>query len=149
MKICPKCGVPKPLEMFYKNNRTITGRDLSKCKDCAKAGVRKNRLENIDRYREYDRARGARTPDSYQREYREQNREKYVAQTAVSNAVRDGRLTKPDRCSHCHMVGEVEGHHPDYSKPLSVVWLCAACHKQLHALLRTLEKAKDMMQQSA
>ena len=137
---CPRCGEIKPLELFYKNSKTPAGRDLSKCKDCAKAAARKNRLENIDRIRAYDRDRGLRQPATYLREYRKENRDKYMAHSAISNAVRDGRMSKPDRCSHCHTVGLVEGHHPDYSKPLSVVWLCPACHKQLHALLRTVER---------
>jgi hypothetical protein len=27
---------------------------------------------------------------------------------------------------------EVESHHPDYSQPLKVIWLCCKHHRQLH-----------------
>lgn len=33
----------------------------------------------------------------------------------------------------CEVCGEdAEMHHPDYSKPLEVIWLCRAHHKELH-----------------
>lgn len=28
-------------------------------------------------------------------------------------------------------------HHPDYTKPLSVLWLCQPCHLLLHQVLKT------------
>jgi hypothetical protein len=48
----------------------------------------------------------------------------------VSNAVRDGRLDRPNRCSRCNEKGRIEGHHEDYSKPLEVIWLCTLCHRR-------------------
>jgi hypothetical protein len=35
---------------------------------------------------------------------------------------------RPDRCSKCKVKCKPHGHHPDYSKPLEVVWLCPGCH---------------------
>lgn len=34
-------------------------------------------------------------------------------------------------CEHC---GEVKSqmHHPDYDKPLEIIWLCRQCHMELH-----------------
>lgn len=34
-------------------------------------------------------------------------------------------------CQSCG-AKNAEMHHPDYSKPLSVEWLCRACHLSLH-----------------
>jgi ribosomal protein S27AE len=39
-----------------------------------------------------------------------------------------GRLEKPERCERCGAAGELEAHHPDYSRPLTVVWCCGPCH---------------------
>lgn len=34
----------------------------------------------------------------------------------------------------CQMCGNLNGekHHPDYSKPLDIIWLCHPCHIKLH-----------------
>lgn len=37
----------------------------------------------------------------------------------------------------CEVCGEgnlsaIEGHHPDYNEPLTILWLCRPCHKELH-----------------
>jgi hypothetical protein len=56
---------------------------------------------------------------------------KFLAQKAVADAVRTGKLKKPDRCEICGEKIErakLQGHHEDYSKPLQVRWLCAKCH---------------------
>lgn len=35
----------------------------------------------------------------------------------------------------CFICGErAEAHHPDYSQPLSVTWLCPQHHKDAHAI---------------
>lgn len=38
---------------------------------------------------------------------------------------------KPRPCAECRSQ-RAEMHHPDYSKPLMVVWLCRPCHLALH-----------------
>lgn len=36
---------------------------------------------------------------------------------------------KPDGCSVCkEKTGKIEGHHPDYEKPLEIIWACRDCH---------------------
>ncbi len=61
-----------------------------------------------------------------------ENPEKRAAHIAVGNAVRDGKLFKPDSCDDCEMPGRLDGHHEDYSKPLDVDWLCRKCHLARH-----------------
>lgn len=48
----------------------------------------------------------------------------------VAAAIRDGRLFR--QC--CGVCGEMktDAHHPDYSKPLDVQWLCSHHHHQWH-----------------
>jgi hypothetical protein len=36
---------------------------------------------------------------------------------------------RPQHCSACGVECKPQGHHPDYSKPLEVVWLCRPCHR--------------------
>jgi hypothetical protein len=35
-------------------------------------------------------------------------------------------------CRHCGDA-KAERHHPDYARPLYVIWLCRPCHLKLHA----------------
>lgn len=37
----------------------------------------------------------------------------------------------PEPCVICGEEGE-HRHHPDYNKPLEIVWLCESCHHKLH-----------------
>lgn len=66
------------------------------------------------------------------RQWRIDHPEAYKAQTAVNNAVRDGRLLK-EPCAICGTEKHVHGHHRDYSRPLDVIWMCARCHHRVHA----------------
>jgi lipopolysaccharide export LptBFGC system permease protein LptF len=36
-------------------------------------------------------------------------------------------------CAQCGATEHLEKHHPDYSKPLEVIVLCASCHRRLHS----------------
>jgi hypothetical protein len=135
-KVCNKCGKRKRLSMFYTHKGKLDGY-LGKCKECHKSAMTINRNKNIERIRKYDRERG-KLPHRIKRcvEYNRKRRllypERYEAHTKVNNAIRDGKLDRPDRCSSCNKKGKVMGHHHDYSKPFEVVWLCQPCHKQLH-----------------
>jgi hypothetical protein len=129
---CKKCGLVKPLDAFYKGHLSRDCR-AGECADCTKARVKAHRQENIERIREYDRSRGCRQTRDMLRLYRERNPIKYRAHRAVNNALKNGRLSKPDGCEVCGSGYALHGHHDDYSRPLSVRWLCAACHHQWHA----------------
>lgn len=60
---------------------------------------------------------------------------KTSAQQKARYAVRTGKL-KREPCVKCRAIS-VHGHHYDYSKPLSVIWLCATCHQREHAAMIT------------
>jgi hypothetical protein len=64
--------------------------------------------------------------------WRARNPRKYKAQNAVNNAIRDGRLVKPQHCEVCGATGKIHGHHDDYDKLLEVRWVCPPCHKEIH-----------------
>ena len=56
MKKCFKCNIEKELTYFYKHSQMGDGH-LNKCKDCTKIDTKKNRKENLDYYRDYDKKR--------------------------------------------------------------------------------------------
>lgn len=60
--------------------------------------------------------------------------EKVNARAAVQRAVNDGRLVRQP-CRDCGNP-KTQGHHPDYSKPLDVVWLCTTHHAEEHTAMR-------------
>jgi hypothetical protein len=66
-----------------------------------------------------------------QKVYRRINPEKIAAKQMVNKAVKDGSLIKSGTCEKCGASGRIEGHHPDYSKPMEVVWLCPPCHRKV------------------
>jgi hypothetical protein len=61
--------------------------------------------------------------------------EKDACRKAVKTEVRAGRLVRPSTCSKCGGGGfgkrrVIQAHHPDYSRPLHVEWLCHSCHSE-------------------
>ena len=53
--------------------------------------------------------------------------------------LRRGRLKKLP-CTECDTTETVEAHHPDYSDPRRVVWLCRWHHRLLHRQLGPTEE---------
>lgn len=145
-KTCFKCQEIKPVTEFYVHP-AMGDRRLGKCKECAKADVRANYAANIEQYREYERGRamlphrvvlrkiyeatpaGKSSIRKSNRKYSEANPVKRRAVNMVNNAVRDGRLLK-QQCEQCG--NKAQAHHDDYSKPLSVRWLCPKHHHNWH-----------------
>jgi hypothetical protein len=129
-KTCFKCEIKKDLNLFYKHAQMGDGH-LNKCIECTKKDVTKNRGENIDYYRDYDRVRGSRMTSESLRQYREKFPKKYSATQMVGRAIRSGKLHSQD-CEICgNKIGN-HAHHDDYAKPLNVRWLCPAHHQEWH-----------------
>lgn len=148
MKTCMKCGIPKPLDEYYKHPKMADGR-LNKCKECTKKDVKKNRDDNGDHYRDYDKQRalhpdrvkarevyakgkGKEKADAAKQRYIERNPKKRAAHIAVGNALRDGHLAKQP-CEKCGSL-DVHAHHDDYDEPLTVRFLCPKHHQEWHDL---------------
>jgi len=85
-------------------------------------GYKKWKAENKDARKTILRSWEARNPDKI-RAYRILYREK-----------RKGCISPPSTCSVCLKGASVHAHHPDYSRPLFICWVCAACHKETHRL---------------
>ena len=139
LKQCKGCAKDLDLEAFYKHSRMTDGH-LSFCRECVKERVRSHRMLNIERINEYDRQRSSNPERKAQlraladRHYADPVRAK--ATRATSNAIRDGRLIRPESCSACKKSCKPEAHHDDYSNPLSVRWLCRSCHCKHHQKVR-------------
>lgn len=70
---------------------------------------------------------------AYTRAWRRRNPEKYRAQNAVNNAIRDGKLERgPCEQAGSECSARVTAHHDDYAKPLVVRWLCTFHHGLVH-----------------
>ncbi len=142
VKTCFKCGEDKPRTEFYKHPQMADGH-LGKCKVCTKLDVKIDRQTN-PRVREYDRER-ANLPHRMALRHKvctEWNRRhpEWRKATLVANrAVRDGKLIAPTHCEGCNLPKRLEKHHPDYSKPLLILWLCKPCHAIADKLRRRLE----------
>ena len=67
--------------------------------------------------------------------YRLRYPEKYRANTAVHNAIRNGKLIR-EPCEMCGDTKHVHGHHDDYTQPLDVRWMCRLHHVDWHRKMR-------------
>lgn len=77
---------------------------------------------------------------SYSVWVRKNNPQKYKARYKLRNAVIKGLVVKPTKCEICNATKDLEGHHPDYSKPLDVIWMCKDCHVEEHIKEGTWKK---------
>lgn len=150
VKRCFKCGVEQPLDSFYKHPKMSDGH-LGKCKECAKFDVRENRAANSDYYRQYDNRRAMAPHRVLARKLYLQSEagkqamlrahklsdarkpERKKASATVRHALVANRITKQP----CFVCGNetAQAHHPDYSRPLDVIWLCVKHHRETHKMV--------------
>jgi hypothetical protein len=152
MKTCKECGIEKPMTEYYAHKEMADGH-LNKCKSCVRSRVSRHMILNADYYKEYDKKRanlphrvearkaylktesGKLARKKAHQNYKENYPLRKAATIIVNNAVRDGRLEKQP----CLMCGDIaQAHHPDYSRPLDVVWLCVKHHNEAHAITKEL-----------
>lgn len=157
MRQCRTCGESKPLMDFYSRTNGTLDRH---CKPCRCVKVRANRLVKVEQYREYERGRAslphrielreayAATPEGREalkrgsEAWSRRNPIKRAAHMAVSNALRDGKLTRQP----CEVCGEAKAHahHDDYGRPLDVRWLCTTHHAAWHKENDPIVPASDL-----
>jgi len=124
MKKCTKCKQNKKLnlENFSPNTKIDDGLS-SWCRICKrkvdKIGKKKYRENHIGfKAKEY-------------KKYCTKNPEKVKAQQTLNKAVKKGIIERSP-CVNCGSTHRVHGHHPDYSFPLKVIWVCSIHHKKYH-----------------
>ena len=151
MKKCKSCEIDKPLDDFYKHEAQKDGRD-STCKECRKSRLKERRKADPEKFKETDRLRYQIDPRVRERHRRyhktddgkaalrrshkkwiEANEDKRAAHILLNNAIKAGKVEKPNACDDCGKCEcRIEGHHDDYTKPLDVRWLCRECHLLQH-----------------
>jgi len=83
-------------------------------------------IRALRKYRLSDKGRAVTRRSS--KKYAAAHPEKKRAQKKVANAIKYGRLVRPNICEHCDTHVFTEASHTDYDKPLDVEWLCKPCH---------------------
>lgn len=155
-KTCFKCTRELPLSEFYTHPRMADGH-LGKCKTCTRSDTETRRREKesdpqwveseLERHREKSRiAREAGTvkpinPEKKRetmRRHKAKFPEKDLARRLCKAAIKAGILVRQP----CHCGAEAEAHHDDYSKPLTVTWLCPKHHGARHVELRKIQRQK-------
>ena len=117
MKKCSCCKEQKEF-CFFNIDKTHSSGYSTYCKLCKK---QKDRIRQLTRI--VDKAK----KDQWRKKFPERKN----AQAKVYRALSSGKLTKQP-CFVCEEIAEA--HHPDYSRPLDVVWLCASHHRQAHMM---------------
>lgn len=155
-KTCGRCGVEQPIDNFGLHKRD--GRQ-SWCRNCKREKANEYYRTNPEKYKARAAARPAEAKAAASSRYRSRNRDAVNAKTAeyfrsqpdswhrrryllekartgcacnhVINRVRRGVMER-EPCEVCGTTIEVQGHHDDYNKPLSVRWLCVTHHAAWH-----------------
>lgn len=134
---CSKCRERKPLTAFYRQYNATRGYDYQ-CKPCRNATVYKYRQKpRVKASKRLQDKRYAATPSGKRvrievtKRYQKKFRQKATAHAYVYRALKEGRLIKQP-CKVCGSKKQIEAHHPDYSKPLKVIWLCNKHHREIH-----------------
>jgi len=108
----------------------MPNRNLFKSNEEYNEWFRNYRRKNREKMRIYNRIynREWRKENGYHSEikWKRNNPEKVKAEAKLHRAVKRG-VIKRQPCYVCGSENSM-AHHPDYSKPLSVKWVCAICH---------------------
>jgi len=149
MKLCKHCNQIKPFDSFRPDARIKSGLS-SWCKPCSNKRSNESKKKNPEKLklrdrRKYEKKMRRLYGDSYvvgsesnikRRGGRkevlspEEARIRHNVRRVTRRAVANGKIAKMP-CQVCgHHLSEI--HHPDYSKPLDVIWLCPTHHREIH-----------------
>jgi hypothetical protein len=158
-KYCTKCNEEKPLDCFYKHKSTKDGLQYN-CKACIKEYHAKYYLEHSEEIRavqvkyfqteagkaaharynaKYDQTEAGKASDrKTSAKMRIKHPLEHKARNKVNNAVRDGRLIRPEKCSvlDCEST-RVEAHHYlgyEVAHWVDVEWYCRKHHVEADRL---------------
>jgi len=136
---------------FIENNLQLTNRELSlklcRSKSSVKCFLDKQHIRRNEEQISQIRSRlaanqtGENNPNwrggisknnyHYKKLQMERYPERIKARELVRKAIRKGTIVRGN-CNVCGIDEKIEAHHPDYSFPLTVEWLCQKHHRELH-----------------
>ena len=148
-KKCLKCGQEKDIVFFSKDRTRLSGLQ-SWCKICRAESSKSWKQKNKKRHCELNRKWEQKNREKVNKTkslWRKNNKEIYnesrrrwkrkhpiahIAHYMVNNEIYNGKLIKLP-CEICGTTNNIHAHHPDYSKPLNIIWLCRKHHIELHS----------------
>ncbi len=120
MKVnCEWCGEPFEKEQSRIKQTVKLGQKHTCSRSCA------SKLTNEDR-----RCDPTTRNAEHTRKDKEKFPEKEHARYLVRQAIKTGKLIPLEECELCMSEKNVQGHHPDHSRPYFLLYLCAECHRQ-------------------
>lgn len=140
IKNCTKCDKKLSATLkYFPSNKKTKDKLGSWCRICCKKYQEKYNQSGkgktaCKRYRQTEKGKKAQQRKA--KKYRKKYPKECCTHKKLQRAVKAGKIKRPNKCSKCNKKCKPDGHHPDYKKPLKVIWLC----KQCHADLKKLEK---------
>jgi hypothetical protein len=162
---CANCKDWKPPSAFYKKKTAANGLGSS-CILCVTPAMAKWYQGNKERVKAAGKKRNAEREllhpgriAAVKREWRRRNPDKVAASVRksrlkrpdeskacekVRDAVKSGRLVKPECCEMCDSGRILDGHHDSYDRDrwLVVTWLCRKCHIWTHEKRREQKEGR-------
>jgi hypothetical protein len=137
MKTCTGCGATKPLDHFPKASKGKFGRG-AKCSQCTALW----RSQHKDYLKQYNQTYYSENSDAIKKSVSEYGKRtghaaqklrdprRSQARLRLMKALAAGKIAKLP----CFCCGKLaQAHHPDYDRPLDVVWLCIKHHSEVHS----------------
>lgn len=110
------------------DNKLASTTDIAPTPPCSRCGGPRDR--HPERYCTKCHAAWMREHRPRHSELTDEQRKKANCRAYTKVLIKRGTLV-PQPCERCGEV-EVQAHHPDYSDPRRVEWLCKQCHRALH-----------------
>ena len=137
-KPCGKCKRHRS-KVFFSKKKDSKDRLQPICKDCEKEVNHEYYLANKEKVMRQVKMWSEKNPQKVRAAWRKYSSTRYDKQPekirprqAIHAIIWQGKLIRPTVCSTCNTETFIEAHHPDYGKPLEVIWLCRSCHRKLH-----------------
>lgn len=125
-KWCCRCEHWVARSGFYANKRTSDGLDPW-CTKCRRIYIRDWCRDNNERWKSYRRPEGKSA--EYQARHRALHPDRSRVRIMLQRAKENGLILNCCVWPGCAETENIEGHHPDYSRPHEIVSLCNLHHK--------------------